>query len=329
MRFSIVIPVFNRPQELDELLNSLTRQTFRDFEVVVVDDGSSLRCEEVAERYLSALELYYYYKTNSGPGLTRNFGAAKSSGEYLVFLDSDCIVPDGYVKAMNDALADNPADLYGGPDRAHPSFNATQKAINYSMTSFFTTGGIRGGKKSADKFYPRTFNMGVRRDMFEKVGGFTDMRFGEDVDFSYRVIEAGGTSRLFSDAWVWHKRRSNFRQFYKQVFNSGIVRIHLSLRHPGSLKMVHFLPATFTLGVILILIASLYYYELLFILAAFMLLICTDSAVRNRSIRVGFLSIWATFVQLFGYGFGFLVGWWNISVMGNTKYAAFNDTFYS
>ena len=217
MKYSFVIPVFNRPDEVDELLESLTHQTFRDFEVVIVEDGSSVPCKEVVAKYSNSLTLKYFEKQNSGPGQTRNYGAERAEGEYLLILDSDCIVPPTYLEAIETELKENPADAFGGPDRAHSSFTAVQKAINYAMTSFFTTGGIRGGKKKLDKFYPRSFNMGIHAEVYRALGGFSKMRFGEDIDFSIRIFKGGYRCRLFPEAWVWHKRRTDFRKFFKQV----------------------------------------------------------------------------------------------------------------
>ena len=184
------------------------------------------------------------------PGQSRNYGAERAQGEWLIVLDSDVVLPENYLQAVEDGLQEKPADAWGGPDASHPSFTPVQKAISYSMTSFFTTGGIRGGKAKLDKFYPRSFNMGILRDVYLKLGGFSKMRFGEDIDFSYRIVEAGYKTRLLPDAWVWHKRRTDFRKFFRQVYNSGIARINLMKRHPGTLKLVHLLPTVFTLGVI-------------------------------------------------------------------------------
>lgn len=213
MRYSFIIPVYNRPDEVDELLQSLLEQTFRDFEVIVVEDGSSVPCRDVTLKYADRLDLHYYTKPNSGPGQTRNYGAERSHGEYLIILDSDCILPPGYLDAVEAELQAAPADAFGGPDRAHASFTPIQKAINYSMTSFFTTGGIRGGKKKMDKFYPRSFNMGIRRDVYQALGGFSRMRFGEDIDLSIRIFKGGYRCRLFPGAWVYHKRRTDLKKF--------------------------------------------------------------------------------------------------------------------
>ena len=250
MKYSIIVPVFNRPGEVDELLESLTHQTEKDFEVVIVEDGSQTPCEDVCNRYENLMDIHYYYKENSGPGQSRNYGAERAKGEYLLILDSDVVLPEGYLKAVSDELSREPADAFGGPDKAHSSFTDTQKAISYSMTSFFTTGGIRGGKKKMDKFYPRSFNMGIRRDVYLKLNGFSNMRFGEDIDFSIRIFKAGCRCRLFPEAWVWHKRRTDFRKFWRQVYNSGIARINLYKKYPESLKLVHLLPMVFTVGVI-------------------------------------------------------------------------------
>lgn len=346
MKFSIIIPVFNRPEEVDELLQSITTQTIRDFEVVVVEDGSTIPCKEVCDKYADQLDIHYFVKKNSGPGQSRNFGAEHSKGEFLIILDSDVVLPMGYLAAVSNELATTGADAFGGPDCAHPSFTDVQKAISYSMTSFFTTGGIRGGDKKLDKFYPRSFNMGIRRNAYLKLGGFSKMRFGEDIDFSLRIVKAGYNCRLFPTAWVWHKRRTDFKKFFRQVYNSGIARINLHKRHPGSLKAVHALPAVFTIGVVLLVLVSavgraLMYYDpahfhrwyLLCALPwlpiiAFSLIIFIDSSIRNKSLKIGALSVGAAFIQLFGYGSGFIAAWWQRCVRGKDEFSAFDKTFY-
>lgn len=328
MRYSVIVPVYNRPDEVDELLCSLTKQTFRDFEVIIVEDGSSLPCKNVAEKYRDSLDIHYYIKENSGPGQTRNYGAERSNGEYLLILDSDCILPEGYLAAIEAELQREPADAFGGPDRAHDSFTAVQKAINYAMTSFFTTGGIRGGKKKMDKFYPRSFNMGVRAEVYRALHGFSAMRFGEDIDFSIRIFKGGYRCRLFPEAWVWHKRRTDFRKFFKQVHNSGIARINLYKKYPESLKLVHLLPAVFTIGVVLILLASLVCAWSLTLLALFGLIIFLDASFQNKSMKIGILSVIAAFIQLTGYGTGFLRAWWKRCVLGKDAFSAFEKNFY-
>ena len=346
MFFSFIIPVFNRPDEVDELLESLTKQSVKDFEVLVVEDGSSVTCEEVCKKYEDRLDLHYLKKPNSGPGQSRNYGAERAKGEYLIILDSDVVVPEGYLDAVRKELENAPTEAFGGPDAAHDSFTPTQKAISYSMTSFFTTGGIRGGKKGLDKFYPRSFNMGVRRDVYQKLGGFSKMRFGEDIDFSYRIVEAGYHPRLFPDAWVWHKRRTDFKKFFRQVYNSGIARINLEKRHPGTMKLVHLLPTVFTIGVIiLVLLAAVaramihydaahwhtWYYICLATLAPILIysiIIFVDSTRKNHSVKVGLLSIPAAFTQLMGYGFGFIESWWKRCILKKDEFQAFEKNFY-
>ena len=349
MKYSIIVPVFNRPDEVDELLSSLLNQTFTDFEVLIVEDGSQKPCDEVCNNYADRLDLHYFMKPNSGPGQSRNYGAERAKGEYLLILDSDVVLPKGYLNAIEEELKREPADAFGGPDAAHESFTDTQKAISYSMTSFFTTGGIRGGKKKLDKFYPRSFNMGIRRDVYMELEGFSKMRFGEDIDFSIRIFKAGKRCRLFPEAWVWHKRRTDFRKFYRQVYNSGIARINLYKKYPESLKLVHLLPMVFTLGVIflaLLLCIGLFFSFAPSLSSAskaigiflcicaiipvllYSLLILLDSTLQNKSIKIGFLSIRAAFVQLMGYGFGFLEAWWKRCIKGKDEFAAFEKNFY-
>ena len=350
MKYSIIVPVYNRPDEVDELLQSLCDQTAKDFEVLIVEDGSQRDCKAVVDKYSDRLDVKYFMKGNNGPGQSRNYGAERANGEWLLILDSDVVLPTGYLEAIDCSLTSHPSPLtsnivaFGGPDAAHPSFTPVQKAISYSMTSFFTTGGIRGGKAKLDKFYPRSFNMGIRRDIYLQLGGFSKMRFGEDIDFSYRIVEAGHSPRLFPEAWVWHKRRTDFRKFFRQVYNSGIARINLAKRHPGTMKIVHLLPMVFTVGVIaLILISAVgralmhyvdrdQFYWMCFgpwiPIILYSIVICIDSTIRNRSLKVGLLSIPAAFVQLMGYGLGFIESWWKRCVLRQDEFQAFEKTFY-
>lgn len=328
MRYSVIIPVYNRPDEVDELLQSLMSQHFKDFEVIVVEDGSSVPCREVVDKYKNCLDIKYFQKPNSGPGQTRNYGAERSQGEYLIILDSDCILPEGYLDSVENELKDSSADAFGGPDRAHDSFTDIQKAINYSMTSFFTTGGIRGGKKKMDKFYPRSFNMGVEREVYHVLGGFSKMRFGEDIDFSIRIFKGGYRCRLFPGAWVYHKRRTDLKKFFKQVHNSGIARINLYKKYPESLKIVHLLPAMFTLGVVLLLIGSFFCLYSLIPIVLYALLVCIDSTCRNHSLRIGIYSVATSFIQLIGYGTGFWRAWWERCILKRGEFGAFQRTFY-
>ena len=326
--FSIIVPVFNRPNEVEELLESISKQSLSDYEVIIVEDGSTIKCEEVVQRYQNILNVKYFYKENSGPGDTRNYGSGKSSGKYLIILDSDCILPPDYLKNVSAELQKNPCDAFGGPDRAHESFSPVQKAISYAMTSFFTTGGIRGGKKKLDKFYPRSFNLGIKKDVFDALGGFSKMRFGEDIDLSIKIFDNGYSCRLFPDAWVYHKRRTDFRKFFKQVHNSGIARINLYKRHPKSLKLVHLLPACFTLGLLFLLILSLFWPWALLPIVIYMLLIFIDAALKEKSIKIGLLSIVASFVQLTGYGTGFLRAVWRRLILRQGEFEAYKKNFY-
>ena len=330
MKYSFIIPVYNRPDEVDELLQSMTRQTLTDFEVIVVEDGSVRDCKNVCDSYAGRLDLHYHIKENSGPGQSRNYGAERARGEYLIILDSDVVLPEGYLQSVDDELKARPADAFGGPDCAHPSFTPTQKAISYSMTSFFTTGGIRGGKKKMDKFYPRSFNMGIRRDVYMALGGFSRMRFGEDIDFSIRIFKAGHACRLFPGAWVWHKRRTDFRKFFRQVYNSGIARINLYKKYPESLKIVHLMPAAFTAGTALLVVLAAVMCQPLWLapIVLYALMILADSSFQNRSLRIGLLSVAAAFVQLTGYGLGFFNAWWKRCVRGGNEFSAFDKTFY-
>ena len=359
MKYSIIVPVFNRPDEVRELLQSLTLQTSTDFEVIIVEDGSQKPCQEVCNSFAQSLRLKYFMKPNSGPGQSRNYGAERADGDFLIVLDSDVVLPEGYLQAVDDELKANPCEAFGGPDASHPSFTPVQKAISYSMTSFFTTGGIRGGKAKLDKFYPRSFNMGIRRDVYRQLDGFSKMRFGEDIDFSYRIVEAGYRPRLFPSAWVWHKRRTDFRKFFRQVYNSGIARINLEKRHPGTMKLVHMLPMVFTVGVILLSVVALagIIFAIIGLLSAFngsgcnmgllatyaggfitlaalsplllySILICCDSTMRNHSLKVGLLSVPAAFVQLMGYGLGFIYAWYKRILLKQDEFTAFEKNFY-
>lgn len=328
MRYSILIPVYNRPHELDELLESLTKQTCKAFEVIVVDDGSETKSDAVVAKYAEQFTLRYFYKENSGPGPTRNYAAAYASGEYLLILDSDCIVPPHYIESIEQELQTSPCDAFGGSDCAHHSFTPTQKAISYSMTSFFTTGGIRGGKKKLDRFYPRSFNLGIRKKTFDALNGFSAMRFGEDIDLSIRIFDNGYSCRLFPEAWVYHKRRTDLKKFFKQVHNSGIARINLYKRHPHSLKLVHTLPALFTLGLALCIILALWQPLLLLLPLIYACILCTDAAIQYKSLKIGILAIAASYVQLIGYGTGFIRAWWQRIVLKQPEFGAFTHNFY-
>lgn len=314
IKFSIVIPVYNRPDEVAELLESLTHQTDKGFEVLVIEDGSSVPCEEVCKQYEKQLDLHYYFKPNSGRSETRNYGIARATGDWFIIYDSDVIVPPQYIATVRAELEKNPVDCYGGPDAADSSFSDVQKAINYSMTSIMTTGGIRGATKNKSKFSPRSFNMGISRRCFETVGGYKNM-IGEDIDLSIRIQQAGFKTTLIPEAYVYHKRRVDLAKFFRQVNTFGKGRVLLGEMHPGSTKLVHLLPAAFVLGhialvlalvVALILGAGLWSLLVLAPIVLYVLGIFCESLIKNKSVKIAFLSIATAYMQLFGYGTGFL-----------------------
>src|SRR6201996_1227756 len=257
MFFSIIIPLYNRPQEIKELLETLTLQTYKQFEVLVIEDGSVDDAAEIVKEFADRLAIRYFVKPNSGQGFTRNYGFERAKGDYFVIFDSDCLIPEDYFQVVNDSLNTNWLDAYGGPDASHPSFTPVQKAISYSMTSPFTTGGIRGNKKGIGQFHPRSFNMGVSRAVWEKAGGFIITRSAEDLEYSIRIHSLGFKIGLIPDAKVYHKRRTNFLQFYKQIHFFGRARINIYKFFPNELKAVNFFPAVFTLGVIFSLLANI------------------------------------------------------------------------
>ncbi|MFM8850817.1 MAG: glycosyltransferase [Cytophagales bacterium] len=308
-KYSIVVPVFNRPDELMELLESLTAQTFRDFEVVIVEDGSSRSSEKVVNDYQAKLSITYYVKPNSGPGPSRNFGFERAKGHYFVVFDSDCILPPTYFETVEKFLIENPLDAWGGPDRGHQKFTPLQQAMAYTMSSLFTTGGIRGSKNGMGSFQPRSFNMGLSRQAFEKTRGFLFDRFAEDIELSIRMKKLGLRVGLIVDAFVYHKRRANLKQFFKQVFNFGRGRVQLAKQHPGEIKWVHYFPFIFSLGFVSIPI-SYFITTWLGVIntlpyAVFICLIFADCWLRIKSPTVALFTIPAAIVQMFGYGLGF------------------------
>ena len=306
MKFSIIVPIYNRPDEAYELLESLSLQTFTDFELVLIEDGSPKPCNAEVEKFRSSLSINYIVKENSGRSDTRNVGMKNAQGDYFIFFDSDCIIPPHYLEVVSNLLNADYADCFGGPDREHPLFNAMQKAINYAMTSFWTTGGIRGGKVNMEKFKPRTFNMGFSRTVYETVGGFKDM-YGEDIDLSIRIHRAGFKTKLFHDAFVYHKRRVNLKKFYKQVHIFGQARINLYKLYPDSLKPVHTLPAFFVLGSVVILLLAVFLSPWFLCFPAFyLLLLGVDSFLKTKKMGIAVLSLVASCIQIFGYGLGFI-----------------------
>ncbi len=310
MLYSVIIPVYNRPKEVDELLDSLTKADCKSFEVIIVDDGSSIPCKSVTEKYTDQLNIRYFEKENSGQGFTRNFGFERAKGDYFVVFDSDCLIPSHYFSAVNEVIDQHQVDCWGGPDRAHASFTSVQKAINYSMTSFFTTGGIRGNKDHIGTFHPRSFNMGISREVFEKTGGYKITRMGEDIEFSIRIKKLGFITVLIENAYVYHKRRTSFLQFFRQLFFFGRARINISRFHHGQIRLVHTLPVFFVAGLIISLVAVLlslpYINKLIYLYIIFGIVIGVDAFRTEKSLKISLLSILAGFIQLMGYGAGFI-----------------------
>lgn len=304
MLFSIIVPVYNRPEEVADLLQSLKAQTDKGFEIILVEDGSTIPA--LPEGYdASPLRLKYYKKSNEGRSIARNYGIEHADGDFFIFVDSDCILPPDYIAKLRKSMEENPTDCFGGPDAAHDSFTDTQKAINYAMTAFLTTGGIRGGKVSMEKFTPRTFNMGFARKVYEKVGGFREM-FSEDIDMSTRIRLAGFSIMLYPDVAVFHKRRGNLKKFWKQVHVFGQSRITLELLYPGSMKLVHWLPAVFTIGAAALIVGSFFWPWLLIPLALYIIALWVGALIETKSLKVACLGVAASMVQLVGYGTGFL-----------------------
>lgn len=314
MFFSVIVPVYNRPDEIRELLESLARQTYQNFEVLIIEDGSEHTCKDVVEFFQKRLTVGYYFKENSGQGFSRNYGFQRANGDYYVVFDSDCLIPEHYFQTVYQYLKRHRLDAYGGPDRAHPSFTPLQKAISYSMTSVFTTGGIRGNEKQAASFHPRSFNMGISKQVYEKTGGYRITRMGEDIEFSIRIKKHGFKVGLIPTAYVYHKRRTSLKQFYSQLHFFGRARINISRFYPEEIKILHLLPALFTLACFFFLTTPVWspvVFKMLSTAGIFgAFLISLDSTLKNGSFKVGILSIATSFVQLFAYGMGLLSELW-------------------
>ncbi|SHG24974.1 glycosyltransferase [Flagellimonas flava] len=308
VNLSIIVPVYNRPDEIKELLESLTKQDFKsDYEVVVVEDGSTLSAQEEVDAFHGELNISYYFKLNSGPGDSRNFGMKKARGNYYIILDSDCILPPQYLSEVQKELNREFVHCFGGPDAADQSFTTAQKAINYVMTSFFTTGGIRGGKTAVGRFQPRSFNMGISKEAFEQVGGFGRIHPGEDPDLTFRIWKGGFASRLFPKAYVYHKRRIDWNKFYIQVNKFGMVRPILNKWHPGTAKLTYWFPTIFMAGLLVsVFLMALGYFIPITLYGVYFLVLFADGFLKNRSLVVAFLGIFASLIQFTGYGIGFL-----------------------
>ena len=329
MNFSFIIPVYNRPEETKELLESLTFQTHKDFEVVIIEDGSYQTSEEVVKAFASKLNINYLFKENSGPGDSRNYGMQRASGDYYIILDSDCILPEFYFENVKRSLNENYVDCFGGSDKALSSFSDIQKAINYAMTSFFTTGGIRGGSEKLEKFQPRSFNMGISKKAFEESKGFGNIHPGEDPDLSIRLWKKGFKTKLISNAFVYHKRRIDWNKFYIQVNKFGKARPILDSWHPEYIKLTFWFPTLFLVGIVIaIILLLLKIYIPILALLAYFLMLFIDSTIKNKSIKVGLLSVVATLIQFYGYGKGFLFSTIKIKWMKQKPQKAFPELFF-
>lgn len=330
MFFSLIIPVFNRPDEVEELLQSLTLQSFKeDYEIVIIEDGSAITCKDVVDSYNGRLNISYYFKPNSGPGDSRNYGMKIAKGDYFIILDSDCIIPPHYMESVNTNLTLNYVDCFGGPDAALDSFSDVQKAINFSMTSFLTTGGVRGKSEKIEKFQPRSFNMGISKNAFEASGGFGHIHPGEDPDLSIRLWKLGYKTTLFTDSYVYHKRRIDWEKFKKQVNKFGKARPILDLWHPEYKKITFLFPTLFILGLtgsLILALFGVYFFVYLYIM--YTLLVSITSSLQNKSFKIGLLSVIAVFIQFYGYGSGYLQSFVKVHILKEDPKKAFPELFF-
>lgn len=330
MKYSFIIPVYNRPDEIDELLSSISKQTYEsDFEIIIIEDGSSISSKEVCEKYANTLNINYIFKENTGPGASRNYGMQQAKSDYFIILDSDCLLPEHYLESVDDFLQKNYVDCFGGSDTAEDNFTDIQKAINYVMTSLLTTGGIRGNNKSVQKFEPRSFNMGLSRRAFEATKGFGKIHPGEDPDLVIRLWQKGFKTAFIEDAFVYHKRRISWSKFKKQVSKFGQTRAILNHWYPDTKKITYWLPFCFSLGLILsVLLTFLGYPQGAFIYGSYFIFLMLDSARANKSIKIGVLSVWAIMVQFFSYGFGFLFASVKLSFSSKKPEVLFPHLFF-
>ena len=327
---SIIIAIFNRKDELFELLNSLSHQTDKDFEVIIVDDGSKIALLPTVELFEEQLDIQFFRKDNSGPGLSRNYGAKRAKNDWLVFVDSDVIVETDYIENIKKNLTENPCDAFGGADKAHKGFNLMQKAISYSMTSVFTTGGIRGKKSAVTKFQPRSFNMGVNKSIFLKVGGFSEMRIGEDPDLSMTLWENGFTTMFYDNIGVYHKRRTDFGKFSKQVYQFGCARPILNHRHPQYTKLTFWFPSVFLLGYM---VGIIHYFVwgnglILALYGLYTFLVLFHALIVTKNISIASMAVISTYIQMFSYGYGFLKSWFLINILKQSPREAFPKHFH-
>lgn len=330
MYFTVIIPVYNRPDEVHDLLSSLAKQTYtKPFEVLIVEDGSTIDCKNEVNIFQERLSISYYYKENSGPGKSRNYAMERAKGDYFLILDSDCILPDGYLKEVEKSLEKGYVDCFGGVDSAMDTFSDLQKAINFAMTSVLTTGGIRGGSEKLGKFQPRSFNMGISRKAFQASGGFGHIHPGEDPDLSIRLWKMGFETKLFPNVSVFHKRRISWKKYYTQVNKFGKVRPILDCWHPEYRKITFLFPTSFLLGAIAsiaLLVAG--FPQFAYLYGLYFLLCLLFSSIQNRSIKIGLFSLWAVFIQFYGYGTGYLTSFWKVAVCGQDPEKTFPYLFF-
>lgn len=310
MLISFIIPVFNRPDEIHDLLQCFTQQTATNFEIIVVESGSTIASKNVVEKFSEKITVFYFLQGNNGQGFSRNHGMKKANGDYFAILDSDVIIDNNFVENLNKELATNFVDCYGGPDKLHPLSSPIQKAINYCLTSTFTTGGIRGNKNHVGKFFPRSFNMGFSRKVYEATNGFKIPFFGEDIELSARIMELGFKTGLYEDVYVYHKRKTNFTDFFKQMYFFGRARINIYTFFPKTLKIVHFFPAFFFLflcSILPVFIINSTIGALLFgLLLVYLAFIVVDSFFIYKNLKIALLCVPGVLVQMSGYGTGFI-----------------------
>ncbi|MEZ4856542.1 MAG: glycosyltransferase [Gelidibacter sp.] len=330
LSFSFIIPVYNRPDEVNELLNSLTKlKGTIDFEVLIIEDGSSVSSKPMVDIYSNTLNVSYYFKENSGPGDSRNYGMERAKGTYFIILDSDCLVPENYLEVVNQSLQDDFVDCFGGPDAAHSSFTNLQKAINFAMTSFLTTGGIRGGKDTNKTFQPRSFNMGLSKKAFESSGGFGTIHPGEDPDLSIRLVNLGFKTKLINKAYVYHKRRISWSKFYTQVYKFGMVRPILNTWHPNTIRLTYWFPSLFSIGLICsCLLLAFHVIWPLLIYGIYFLIAFVMAIFQTKNISVAIQAIFAILIQFFGYGYGFLKSTLAIKVFNKNPETTFPNLFF-
>ncbi len=329
MIFSIIIPVYNRPDEIDELLESLTHQTQKNFEIIIVEDGSDVTCKHILEKYTPVLNITYFFKQNTGPGNSRNFGMSKAKGDYYIIFDSDCIIPEHYIHAVENSLRELYVDCFGGPDKALDSFSPVQKAIDFSMTSFLTTGGVRGGSERIDKFQPRSFNMGLSPQAFQATQGFGIIHPGEDPDLSIRLWKLGFATKLIPNAFVYHKRRIDWSKFYIQVNKFGKARPILNSWYPEYSKITYFFPTVFSLGLdVAIVLAVLGWFLPVQLYVLYFMVLLISAVFKTKSLYIACLSIVATIIQFYGYGFGFLKSFIAVQLFKRNPEEVFPELFF-